>query len=41
VVLYHLYQLKVAQSIRAHPEDRLVITQNDFEVSLEQIRDSA
>jgi hypothetical protein len=36
IVLHHLDELNVAQSIRAHPEARLVVTQKGPRVTLEE-----
>jgi hypothetical protein len=33
VLLYHLDELKVARAMRAQPEARLVVVQNDSKVS--------
>ena len=36
VVLHHLDELKVARAIRARPDARLVVVQNDGRVNLEE-----
>jgi hypothetical protein len=35
-VVHHLDQLKVAQSMRAHPEGRLVVVQKGLTVALDE-----
>lgn len=39
VILYHLDRLNVARAIRAHPEARLVVTQEGTTVTLKELPD--